>query len=107
MHVDDLSKACLYLLQKWNPKQTEFNYINIGSGYNVSIKEVANIISYYSGFEGEIFWDYNKPDGTPAKKLDLTKITALGWRPSIEFDKGIKDTVAQYRKESKKGTLRL
>ena len=107
LHVDDLSKACLFLLQKWNPKQPEFSYINIGSGNNISIKEVANIISHYSGFDGEIFWDYNKPDGTPAKKLDLTKINELGWKPSIEFKEGIKDTVSLFRKEYKRGALRL
>jgi GDP-L-fucose synthase len=96
LYVDDLAKAVLVCLEKYdNPQQ-----INIGSGIEVSIKDLAQIISTQVGFSGKITWDLSRPDGTPRKVLDSTRITNLGWEPSISLDQGIKTTIEWYLKNS-------
>ncbi|MFM8672649.1 MAG: GDP-L-fucose synthase family protein, partial [Candidatus Nanopelagicus sp.] len=82
MHVDDFAKAVLVCMDKYDDSQQ----INVGSGHEVSIKELAGKISKAVGFSGEIIWDANKPDGTPRKVLDSSKITKLGWKPLISLD---------------------
>jgi len=93
LHVDDLAKAILVCLEKYDSDQ----HINIGTGEDLEIKELANRISKAAGFTGEIIWDSNKPDGTPRKVLDISKITNLGWKPSISLDSGIAQTVQWYQ----------
>jgi GDP-L-fucose synthase len=93
LHVDDLAKAILICLEKYDSDQ----HINIGSGEDLSIKELALKVSKATGFNGEIIWDSTKPDGTPRKVLDVTKIKNLGWKPSISLDEGIIQTVQWYR----------
>jgi GDP-L-fucose synthase len=93
LHVDDLAKAILVCLEKYDSDQ----HINIGTGEDLEIKELANKISKAAGFTGEIIWDSNKPDGTPRKVLDISKITNLGWKPSISLDSGIAQTVQWYQ----------
>jgi GDP-L-fucose synthase len=96
LYVDDLAKAVLVCLEKYdNPQQ-----INIGSGIEVSIKDLAQMISTQVGFSGKITWDLSRPDGTPRKVLDSTRITNLGWEPSISLDQGIKTTIEWYLKNS-------
>ena len=92
LHVDDLAKAVLLCMDKYNDSQQ----INIGSGHEVSIKELAAKISIAVGFSGEIIWDVSKPDGTPRKVLDSSKIAKLGWKPLIELEEGIISTVKLY-----------
>jgi len=93
LHVDDLAKAILVCLEKYDSDQ----HINIGTGEDLEIKELADKISKAAGFTGEIIWDSNKPDGTPRKVLDISKITNLGWKPSISLDSGIAQTVQWYQ----------
>ena len=93
LHVDDLAKAVLICLEKYDSDQ----HINIGSGEDLSIKELATKVSKAAGFNGEIIWDSAKPDGTPRKVLDVTKIKNLGWKPSISLDEGIIQTIQWYQ----------
>ena len=88
LHVDDLAAACLLLLEKYDSPEI----INIGCGEDVTIRELAELICDLVGFDGELVWDTSKPDGTPRKLLDVSKIRALGWRPAITLRDGIKGT---------------
>lgn len=88
LHVDDLAAACLLLLEKYDSPEI----INVGCGEDISIRELAEIICEVVGFDGELAWDTTKPDGTPRKLLDVTKIRALGWKPAITLRDGIKRT---------------
>ncbi len=93
LHVDDLASACVYLMNNYSSPEI----INIGTGEDLSILELANIVKKCVGYEGKIVWDSSKPDGTPRKLLDVSKIKALGWKPSITFAKGIKKTYDWYK----------
>jgi GDP-L-fucose synthase len=93
LHVDDLSKAVLLCLEKYNDSQQ----INIGSNIEISIKDLALKIVDKVGFTGKIVWDLNRPDGTPRKILDSTKINNLGWKAEINLDQGITSTVNWYQ----------
>jgi GDP-L-fucose synthase len=88
LHVDDLAAACLFLLEKYDSPEI----VNIGCGEDVSIRELAELICDIVGFKGELAWDTAKPDGTPRKLLDVSKIHALGWRHQISFREGIERT---------------
>jgi GDP-L-fucose synthase len=92
LHVDDLAKAVLLCMDKYEDSKQ----INIGSGQEVSITDLADKISKAVGFSGEIIWDSSKPDGTMRKVLDSSKITNLGWKPLISLDQGIASTVEWY-----------
>ncbi len=93
LNVDDLAKAILLCLEKYDSDQ----HINIGTGEDLDIKELAFKIANAAGFTGDIIWDSSKPDGTPRKVLDISKITNLGWKPSISLDSGIAQTVQWYQ----------
>jgi GDP-L-fucose synthase len=88
LHVDDLAAACVYLLEKYDSPEV----INVGCGEDVSIRELAELICEIAGFEGELAWDSTKPDGTPRKLLDVSKIHALGWRHQVGLREGITAT---------------
>jgi GDP-L-fucose synthase len=92
LHVDDLARAVLVCLEKYNDSQ----HINIGSGIEISIKNLALKIVNQIGYSGKIIWDTNRPDGTPRKVLDVTKISNLGWKPNISLDEGIRSTIDWY-----------
>jgi GDP-L-fucose synthase len=94
LHVDDLAKAVVICMDKYDDSQQ----INIGSGYEISVKELASSISKAVGYSGGIKWDSNKPDGTMRKVLDSSKITKLGWKPQISLDLGIQNTIDWYLK---------
>jgi GDP-L-fucose synthase len=94
LHVDDLADACLFLME--NYKESEM--INIGSGEDLSIKEMAQLIKDVSGYPGEIVFDTSKPDGAPRKLLDVSKIKKLGWSRRIAPDEGIRQTYQWYMK---------
>jgi GDP-L-fucose synthase len=93
LHVDDLAKAVIVCLEKYDSNQ----HINIGTGNDIQIKELAIKIAKATGFTGEIIWDLSKPDGTLRKVLDISKITNLGWKPDTSLDSGIDQTVQWYR----------
>jgi GDP-L-fucose synthase len=88
LHVDDLASACLLLLEKYDSREI----INVGCGEDISIRELAALICDVVGFDGELAWDATKPDGTPRKLLDVTKLRALGWNPAIPLREGIAKT---------------
>jgi GDP-L-fucose synthase len=89
LHVDDLSEACFYLMRNYN----ESSLINIGSGQEVSIKELAYLIAEIIDYEGEIKFDHTKPDGTPRKLLDSKKINQIGWSAKLNLREGIVKTI--------------
>ena len=93
MHVDDLADACYFLLQNYD----EAGHVNIGWGADVSIKQVAETIASEVGYKGTLEFDTTKPDGTPRKLLDTTKINKLGWKPSIKLEDGIRRTIEEMR----------
>ncbi len=88
MHSDDLGRACVFLLENYDDEIA----VNVGVGEDTSIKELAELIRKVVGFEGEIKWDSSKPDGTPRKLLDVTRLEALGWKAQISLDEGIRKT---------------
>ena len=91
MHVDDLADACYFLLRNYN----EAGHVNVGWGTDVSIKQVAETIASEVGYKGTLEFDTTKPDGTPRKLLDTTKINNLGWKPSIKLEDGIRRTIME------------
>ncbi|HEU0275590.1 MAG TPA: GDP-L-fucose synthase [Candidatus Udaeobacter sp.] len=93
LHVDDVASACLLLLEKYDSPEI----INVGCGEDISIRELAELICDIVGFDGELAWDSAKPDGTPRKLLDASKLRALGWKPSISLHEGITRTYEWYR----------
>ena len=96
MHSDDLASACLFLLNEYDSDLP----INVGTGEDISIQALAQLIRDIVGFQGGIEWDLTKPDGTPRKLLDSSRIQALGWRPSISLQEGLSSTYAWYREHS-------
>jgi len=95
MHVDDLASAVVFLLKTYD----EVEHINIGSGQEVSIAELANVLSVVIGYDGKLVFDRSKPDGSPRKALDSTRLAALGWTPRYSLTEGLKQTYAWYRHE--------
>jgi GDP-L-fucose synthase len=93
MHADDLADACYFLLHNYN----EAGHVNIGWGEDVSIKELSSIIATEVGYTGSLEFDTTKPDGTPRKLLDTTKINKLGWKPSVKLQEGIRRTIAEVK----------
>jgi GDP-L-fucose synthase len=94
LHVDDLAEACYICMQKYN----EPEHINVGTGEDVTIKDLSKIISIIVGYEGWIMWDDSKPNGTPRKVLNVDKIKSLGWEPKIDLREGIEKTYEWYLK---------
>ena len=94
LHVDDLATAVLVALEKYDDAM----HLNVGTGEDLSILELAQKIANAAGFHGQITWDSSKPDGTPRKVLDVSRVTALGWSPTITLDEGIKEVVALFRR---------
>ena len=94
LHVDDLADACIFLMDKYN--DTEI--INIGTGKDITIKELAGKIQEIVGFKGKIEWDNSKPDGTPRKLLDVSKIQDLGWKHKITMSNGLNNTYKWFLK---------
>lgn len=95
MHVYDLAEACLFLMQEYDGKQ----FVNVGVGEDVSIKELAEMVAEVTGFEGELVFDTSRPDGTPRKLMDVSKLHALGWKHSIALKDGITEVYASVKDE--------
>ena len=103
LHVDDLAKAVYFAAENYDSEM----HLNIGTGHEVTIKELAAKIAFASGFQGQIKWDKTKPTGTPRKVLDNGRINSLGWRPNITLDDGILSTIQWYREAVARGEVRL
>lgn len=96
LHVDDMAEACLHLLEHFDgPEQ-----VNVGTGRDVTIKEIADTIAQVVGFTGATEWDTTKPDGTPQKLLDVSKLAKVGWTAKIDLEAGLRSTVEWYRKHA-------
>ena len=95
LHVDDLAEACYICMRDYNDP----DIINVGTGEDITIKELSNMISGIVGYPGETIWDTSKPNGTPRKLLDVTKIKSLGWEPKISLVEGIQKTYEWYRNQ--------
>lgn len=102
LHVDDLAQAVIIATEKYDSNL----HLNIGSGEDLTIKELASKVAAASGFTGKIEWDTSKPDGTIKKVLDVSRIKALGWNPTISLDQGIASTIAWYREANARGEVR-
>lgn len=92
MHVDDVARATLFLMENYDSSQ----FINIGSGKDISIKELALLIAKEVGFNGDIIWDTTKPDGMPRKCMDITRMKSIGFTPKINLEEGIRLTIREY-----------
>ena len=93
LHADDLADACVFLMKEYN----ENSFINIGTGLEVSIKDLAKIIKKLVEYQGEVVWNAEKPDGTPRKLMDVSKLHQLGWKHTIELEEGIKKVYSEYK----------
>jgi GDP-L-fucose synthase len=102
LHVDDLASAVVHLGKSYNSS----DHLNIGTGEDLTIKELAELVAELAGFKGELAWDSSKPDGTPRKVLDVSKAKALGWAPQISLRDGIASTIAWYKDATAKGEVR-
>lgn len=92
LHVDDLAEACVFLMKEYNEKQ----FVNVGTGTDLSIKALAEMIQDVVGFEGSIVWNTDKPDGTPRKLMDVSKINQLGWKHQIDLRSGIEQVYQDF-----------
>jgi GDP-L-fucose synthase len=88
LHVDDLARACVHLLETYDAPEP----INVGTGEDIAIRDLAALVADVVGYDGEVAWDTSRPDGTPRKLLDVSRITALGWRPEVPLRQGIQAT---------------
>ncbi len=102
LHVDDLASACLFLLAMENPP----DLVNVGSGREVTIRQLAEMVREATGCKAYMAWDRTKPDGTPRKLCDTSLIRSLGWKPKIDLATGLRRTVDEYRAGLAAGTLR-
>lgn len=96
MYVDDLADACLFLMQNYDDTQST---INVGSGNEITIRALADLLVELIGYTGELIWDTTKPDGTPRKLVDSSKIRNLGWKPRVSLIDGLQQTLAWYREQ--------
>ena len=109
LHVDDLGDACVFALENWQPKAEQLAFLNVGTGIDLSIRELAEAVADAVGFRGEIIWDASKPDGTPRKQLDVSRLKRVGWIASIALEEGLSSTVKLFQDQlcQDSGLLRL
>ena len=91
-YVDDLAEACLLLMNTYNEKQ----FVNVGTGEDLTIRELAELIKEISGFEGDLLFDTSKPDGTMRKLMDVSIVKSLGWQPNVSLKEGIEQVYKEY-----------
>lgn len=94
LHVDDVADASFFLMLHYE----ESEFVNIGVGHDISIRDLANLIKKMVGYQGEITWDESKPDGTPRKLMDVSKMTKMNWKPKISLEEGIRNVVEEFNK---------
>ena len=106
LHVDDLSEACLYVLENWYPNNSDLTslkdgkkltHLNVGTGIDLTIKDLSEMIAKIVNYEGFINWDKTKPDGTPRKNLDISRIKKIGWFPKISLEDGLIQSIKEFR----------
>ena len=102
LHVDELADACAFLLGQAEPP----DWINVGTGTDVTIRELTELVAEVTGYRGRIVWDATKPDGTPRKLMDVSRLSALGWRARVDLRAGVERTYASFREELAAGRLR-
>jgi GDP-L-fucose synthase len=107
LHVDDLGEACVFALEHWQPGPEDQQFLNVGTGVDLTIRELAEAVAEATGFQGEIHWDASKPDGTPKKQLDVSRLAELGWRARIPLAEGLRSTVGQFRDGLQQQEVRL
>ena len=116
LHVDDLGEACVFALEHWDPAAPEaptddagepLTFLNVGTGLDLTIRDLAEAVAQATGFHGEIAWDCSKPDGTPKKQLDVSRLAHLGWRAKIPLTEGLRSTVALFRQQLHDNLVRL
>lgn len=102
LHVDDLADACAFLLKLKAPP----DWVNVGTGTDISIRELTHAVAGMTGFQGRIVWDESKPDGAPRKLLDVSLLSSLGWKARTDLEAGLRATYASFLDETARGTLR-
>jgi GDP-L-fucose synthase len=120
LHADDLGEACVFALEHWDPDAADapqaygtqgeavgpLSYLNVGSGVDLTIRELAEAVAQATGFRGQILWDTSQPDGTLKKQLEVSRLAALGWHARITLAEGLSITVAAFRQELEQQLLR-
>jgi len=96
LHVDDLAAAAVFCLEHWQPATDELQFLNVGTGTDLPIRDLAGLVADAVGFRGSLEWDASKPDGTPRKLLDVGRLKALGWSATISLEEGLRATVNDY-----------
>ena len=116
LHADDLGEACVFALEHWNPAAADaprddagapLAFLNVGTGVDLSIRELAESVAEATGFTGRLEWDTSKPDGTPRKQLDVSRMARLGWRARIPLAEGLRSTVALFHEQLAAQQVRL
>ena len=116
LHVDDLGEACVFALEHWDPAAPEaptdeagepLPFLNVGTGIDLTIRDLAEAVAKATGFQGEIVWDSSKPDGTPKKQLDVSRLAQLGWRARIPLAEGLSSTISSFRQQLQDNLVRL
>ena len=107
LHVDDLGEACVFALEHWQPQADDPSFLNVGTGVDLSIRDLSEAVAQATGFNGTIDWDTTKPDGTPKKQLDVSRLASLGWQARISLADGLSRTVASYREQLDQELVRL
>ena len=107
LHADDLGEACVFALECWQPGAEDPPFLNVGTGVDLTIGALAEAVAEATGYRGTIVWDTSKPDGTPKKQLDVSRLAALGWRARIPLAQGLASTVAEFRQQLSQQLVRL
>ncbi len=116
MHVDDLGEACVFALNYWDPNNknspsdsngNKLDFLNVGTGLDIQIRELAIKISKIIDYPGEIVWDKTKPDGTPKKQLDVSRLLKLGWSSKIDLDSGLENTINIFKDQIQSKKIRI
>ena len=116
LHVDDLGEACVFALEHWDPGSASapcdaagqpLPFLNVGTGKDLSIRELAEAVAEATDFKGKIQWDSSQPDGTPKKQLDVSRLRQLGWTARIALSEGLQGTVSLFRQQLQQNLVRL
>ena len=116
LHADDLGKACMFALEHWDPSANDaprdhagnsLAFLNVGTGVDLSIRELSEQVAKTVGFQGNILWDASKPDGTPKKQLDVSRLSTMGWSAQIALKEGLELAYADFLNQLEAGTLRV
>ena len=103
LHVDDLAAAAVFCLENWQPAADDLQFLNVGTGTDLPIRDLAGLVADAVGFRGSLDWDTSKPDGTPRKLLDVNRLKALGWSATIPLEEGLRATVSDYGQRQASG----